>query len=221
MRTMGSRITMAMLALTAAVATATAAAHDDTEGGAPWMTTLVDGAARDAARAQLSTRRARAIDELHRYWLAAEFPVNELSARMVNIFRDDHGRLCAVANLIHASGRDDLIDAQVRADNYLALRDLKDDSAIASWILSSGFTREELVSLQGAGYEFMGREQPRRGDVILAFDPLHPDGRPTRLQRERDALQARLSAAEATLRADSARSLEVATTRLLAARPRR
>jgi hypothetical protein len=167
------------------------------------------------ARAELAQRREEMIVALHRYWMRGDFPVNLYQAKMVNIFRDDAGRLCAVANLVHASGHDDLVDGQVAADNYIRLKDLGTDGPLADWILGSGFTREELVDLQGAGY--LPMEAPRGESLQLAIQNLNVVDAKA-LTAERGALRTRLAAAEQKLRGDSERSLDVAAARLAAAR---
>jgi hypothetical protein len=171
-----------------------------------------------AVRAELAQRRDEMITALHTYWMRGAFPVNVYLPDTVNIFRDGVGHLCAVANLVHASGRDDLVDAQVVADNYIRLKDLGTDGPLADWILGSGFTREELVDLQGAGYEYM---QPKINveapQLQLANEQLNGPNL-EKLLAERTALRTRLAAAEQKLRADSDASLDVAAARLVAAR---
>ena len=169
-----------------------------------------------SARAELAQRRDAMITALHTYWERGAFPVNVYQARTVNIFRDDQGRLCAVANLVHASGHDDLVDAQVAADDYIRLKDLGTDGPLADWILGSGFTREELVDLQGAGYEYMRPQPPNEKVIELGLNNLDIDT--ARVVAERAALRTRLAAAEQRLRADSDKSLDVAARRLAAAR---
>jgi hypothetical protein len=170
-------------------------------------------------RAELAQRREELIVALHSYWMHGDFPVNIYQPKMVNIFRDQRGRLCAVANLVHASGHDELVDAQVKADNYIRLADLGTSGALADWILSSGFTREELVDLQGAGYLPMQNNinvNVNNEQLQLALDKMYTQQAP--IVAERATLRARLATAEQKLRADSEKSLDVATARLVAAR---
>ena len=169
-----------------------------------------------SARAELAQRREEMITALHTYWERGAFPVNVYQARTVNIFRDDEGRLCAVANLVHASGHDDLVLAQVETDNYIRLKDLGADGPLADWILGSGFTREELVDLQGAGYEYMRPQMPNEQTIQLGQNTLNVDT--PRVVAERAALRTRLAAAEQRLRHDNDQSLDVAAARLAAAR---
>jgi hypothetical protein len=213
--TMQRRAGLAMMVVAAAIAGSVAVGRaGDADARGP---SVFGEQVRASLRAELAARRDRMIHELHRYWIAGAFPVNVYQPRMVNIFRDDLSRLCAVANLIHASGRDDLIDAQVAADNYLALRDLPDHGPIADWIASSGLTREEIVAVQGLGYQFVqelpGRPRNDRLAVLMARQ------RERQIALERAALRTRLSAAETTLRAGGRASLDVAVDGLLARAP--
>jgi len=151
---------------------------------------------------QLTAKRNAMLDELHAYWVRGEFPVNVYRDEMANIFRDGDGRLCAVANLIHASGHDELVDAQVKQDNFIALRDL-DRGPVMDWIAQSGFTYEELVDLQGLGYQPIDMND-------IKLEVVQPD---TRIALERLQLQTRLSAAEQKMRANTKRSVTIAAAR--------
>lgn len=211
-------ISISILAAAAVGAAATAQATNTN------TTSTDDGDARAAIRADLAQHRAKALDALHAYWVGGNFPINVYREKMVNIFRDGAGRLCAVANLIHQSGRDDLVTMQVKADNYIALRDLR-GGAIADWIAQSGLTREELVDLQGAGYEFQYKninvEGPRGQMIVLDNGNQILNVVPAPAYREiaeKAALRTRLSAAEQKLRATSDASLDLATARVVAAR---
>lgn len=169
-------------------------------------------------RAELAQRRDEMIVALHQYWMRGAFPVNVYQPGMVNIFRDGAGRLCAVANLVHASGHDELVDAQVAANNFIRLKDLGTEGPLADWILASGFTREELVDLQGAGYLPMQAPGTEGLQLALQGQNFAVKVDEPRVVAERAALRTRLAAAEKQLRADSAQSLDVAAARLTVAR---
>ena len=175
---------------------------------------FVGASAQAGERDELAAKRAAALDALHDYWVHGDFPINVTKARMINIFRDGSGRLCAVANLIHASGRNDLVDAQVAHDNYIALKDLRGGD-IADWMLESGLTREELVDLQGEGYIPMTAPnlEPTQMQLAQGVNVVIPAGTYQRIA-EKAALRTRLSAAELILRAQSDTSLDTAAARL-------
>jgi hypothetical protein len=102
---------------------------------------------RSAVRARLALRRAQQLDQLGAYAVRGEFPHNYAQPMAAHVFRDAAGRLCAVANLVHQDGRDDLVDATVREHNDLAVADVH-DGPMLDWILGSGLTQEELARIQ-------------------------------------------------------------------------
>jgi hypothetical protein len=130
-----------------------------------------------------------------------------------HFFRDADGRLCAVANLVHQDGRDDLVDAVVRTNNALVVSDVH-DGALHDWILASGLTQEELSRIQ--------RPAPMIRPTAIAPLPLpapKPAAAVAALPTEaemRAQIQGKLAAIEAQLVADTDASLDVAVERRLA-----
>src|SRR5438128_2403343 len=105
------------------------------------------GDADDALRTRLAAHRAQQIERLHAYAVAGQFPHNTTSPTPVHIFRDADGRYCAVANLVHQDGRDDLVAATVRENNDLAVHDVH-GGQMMDWIVESGLTQDELERIQ-------------------------------------------------------------------------
>jgi hypothetical protein len=101
-----------------------------------------------AAVADLAAHRAQAIARLHDYREAGAFPSGD-SGRPLSVFRDRNGVRCPMAELIHASGRDDLVDAVVAANNTLRLADVH-AGPLYDWMLHSGLTLDEIAMVQGA-----------------------------------------------------------------------
>lgn len=155
-----------------------------------------DVAAKDettVVRNKLAQTRARHLDQLHAYWQQGEFPQNELSPRIANVFRDDIGRLCAVANMIQKDGGNDaLIDQTARDNNMIRLADVE-SGPLYDWILTSGFTQEEIAMIQ---VPYMPPRQMSE-------------------EQERARIQERLSNVEDRLRDDTEQSIEVAAQRYL------
>jgi hypothetical protein len=131
------------------------------------------------------------------------------------MFRDDDGRLCAVANLIHADGRDDLVDDVAAHDNDLQIADVH-DGPLYDWVLDSGLTQEELARIQLPIRRIRGRAMPladaswrpsaaRKEAPAAAAAPTEAE--------VRAELQTRLAQVEAELRATTEGSLDVATMR--------
>lgn len=102
----------------------------------------------DVAVAELAGRRATMIGWLHAYAQAGEFPVGP-DGMPRSVFRDDRGVRCPMAELIHKSGRDDLVDTVVRTNNALRLADVH-DGPLHDWMLGSGLTETEIAMVQGA-----------------------------------------------------------------------
>jgi hypothetical protein len=152
----------------------------------------------DAIRARLAARRATAIERLHAYAVAGQFPHDYVMAPALHMFRDDAGRYCAVANLVHLDGRDDLVEEVVRAQNDLAVADVH-EGELYDWMLGSGFTQEELARIQKPA-PFVERRPPSEDAMNRA-------------------MVAHLTAVEAELRASTDASLTIATQRYQA-RPR-
>lgn len=146
-----------------------------------------------SVRTKLAETRARHLAELRAYWQAGEFPKNELSPHIANVFRDDAGRLCAVANMIQKDGgHDALIDETARRNNMIRLADVE-SGPLYEWILTSGFTQEEIAMIQ---VPYM---PPRQLSEV----------------EERERLRERLSSVEDRLRDDTEQSLEIAAQRYL------
>ncbi|HEV3191014.1 MAG TPA: hypothetical protein VGY54_10980, partial [Polyangiaceae bacterium] len=130
---------------------------------------------RATVRAQLAHHRALQIARLTGYAQRAEFPHNFDNPTSAHVFRDTAGRLCAVANLVHQDGRDDLVNATVREHNDLAIRDVN-DGPMLDWILASGLTQEELERIQLPAPPLARREN-RRPDPRLVADNLSDEAR--------------------------------------------
>ena len=98
-------------------------------------------------RASLADARARHIQHLRDYAAAGEFPRNRIAPGMINVFIDEDGRLCAVANLMVKGGARALVDATAKANNTIVLGDVT-DGPLMDWMLRSGFTQEEIAVIQ-------------------------------------------------------------------------
>ncbi len=154
----------------------------------------------DPAITALAARRVAALARLDAYAARGEFPVGD-DGLPVGIFRDRAGVRCPMAELIHLSGRADLVDAVVRTDNHLKLVTVH-DGPLMDWMRGSGLTHEEIVMVQGA---MDWREMPRFRE------------RPTRERiagAAREAVKARVVADVALLRAQTAASVTAAAARL-------
>ena len=158
---------------------------------------------RARVRAELASARRRHLGMLRRYANAMAFPVNTYEPGMLNVFVDDEGHICAAANLIARDGQRDLVQRTAAQDNYLRLAEVV-GGPLMDWMLSSGFTQEEIARIQEP-HEYIDEEQPPR-DAQRALEAEKQRVRMVLLQVARE------------LERTTDASLEVATERLLAAR---
>ena len=125
-------------------------------------------------RAALIARRQHNLDVLRAYREAGVFPINTTVPGEGHFLIDDHGTLCAVANLIALDGHRDLIVVASRTDNGLLFGDVK-SGPIHDWILTSGFTHEEIARIQVPA-PYVGPEPE-----IRPQDPINPEPNPIEL----------------------------------------
>jgi hypothetical protein len=173
-----------------------------------------------AIRARLSAHRERQLERLDAYAHAGQFPHDYTTEPSLHMFRDDAGRLCAVANLVHRDGRDDLVDTTARSHNDLAIADVS-DGPMLDWILASGLTQEELARIQAPA------PLVQRAPAVVR--PPRPAPRPVEIARNTPpnamteaqmtaALRAHIANVEAELRAHADHSLDLAIDRYVAHR---
>ncbi|HEX7023276.1 MAG TPA: hypothetical protein VF187_00540, partial [Gemmatimonadales bacterium] len=130
--------------------------------------------ARDVSRLTASQRSARAdlIGLLHRYSAAGTFPRNDFHpGRRVPYFRDAHGNLCAMAFLISATGRGDIVDRIARTRNNAYVAELADEPGLLEWIDQHGITVAEAARIQPTygGPGFTGEDpKPSTGYVVAS-----------------------------------------------------
>ncbi|HEX8796205.1 MAG TPA: hypothetical protein VF765_34885 [Polyangiaceae bacterium] len=150
-------------------------------------------------RAQLAAHRDEQMARLEAYSRAGQFPHDYTTAPSLHMFRDADGRLCAVANLVHQDGRDDLVETTVRTRNDLVVADVH-DGPMLDWMLGSGLTQEELARIQAPA-------------PVLAAPPVRPA--PPRVDEVAmiAAIRAHIAQVEAELRANREKSLDVAVDR--------
>jgi hypothetical protein len=155
------------LALTAAAATS--GAHDrdarDDEARETRQALLdVEATLRSHEVSALSpeqrSARERALAELHRYAVAGVFPHNHSSPELLPIFVDEHGTLCAFANLLAFSGRGAFVKRIAATRNGAKVVELAAEPEVASWSRESGISIGEAAMIQRPGYRVTPREQP-------------------------------------------------------------
>lgn len=124
------------------------------------------------------TMRTRLIEVLSDYRLQGNFPVNYYRSERIPVFIDEHQTHCAVGYLMQQTGYENLAQQISRTNNYVWVKDLKDEQVI-EWQKLSGFSLEELKLIQGAYDSYMpyGLEAPNRIEIpqkpeviALSFD---------------------------------------------------
>jgi hypothetical protein len=112
----------------------------------PAAATAID-AERDAVIDQLARNRSANLARFRSYQRDAVFPNNTYSPGKLNVWRDGEGHLCAAATIIRASGKVALVDEIARTQNFIRLGDVR-GGAVMDWILTSGFTQDEIAMIQ-------------------------------------------------------------------------
>ena len=108
-------------------------------------------AAGDLARWSPAQRvaRARNLALLRVYRERGVFPRNlDFPVRREPYFVDDRGVLCAMAFLVAASGRHDIIERIRATRNNARIRELANDTALIAWLDEAGLTVAEAARIQ-------------------------------------------------------------------------
>jgi hypothetical protein len=151
---------------------------------------------RKAVRAALASRREHNVAAFHAYVARGIYPHNTYRFGPLNVWRDAEGHLCAAATMISKDGHDELAQTTARANNNIRLLDVV-DGPLLDWMLTSGFTIEEIDRIQ-----------------VPDMEPAIVD--PQTLAAEDAKLNNSYRAAEAFLKKHVKEDLETATDRLLA-----
>jgi hypothetical protein len=120
---------------------------------------------------ELAARRAQMIGWLREYREAGQYPTDE-TGKVASVFVGVNGVRCPMAELLHRSGRDDLVAAVHRDNNRVRLADVH-EGPLYDWMLSSGLTLDEVNLVQGIAnidYGWIERQTipVETGPMILA-----------------------------------------------------
>jgi hypothetical protein len=154
---------------------------------------------------RLAARRALNLSRLHAYALAGQFPQNHVKPGLLNVFIDEVGHICAVANLIHLDGENEMVKTTSATDNYIVLAKVT-KGPLMDWMLTSGFTQEEIGQIQ-APYSFIDEPQ------LIEPEP-QPEPQLTQLEMETERVRTILLAVHKRLSKDTDKSLALAAQRL-------
>lgn len=92
-------------------------------------------------------QRLRSLDQLHGYWQAGNFPINEDYSYRTPIFIDRHDNFCAVGYLVKSSGHEQ-VSRMIAAKTNLAYVRQMNYPELDAWASAHGFTRDELAWIQ-------------------------------------------------------------------------
>lgn len=96
--------------------------------------------------------RERLLVALSAYRERAEFGVNtDFPGARTPYFVDRSGRRCAVAELLHVTGRDDLVADVARDANHAWIADLAHDARFLGWLDANGMELAEAARIQYPG----------------------------------------------------------------------
>lgn len=110
--------------------------------------------------------RKQLINVLSDYRLQGNFPINYYRSERIPVFIDEHNTHCAVGYLMMETGFENLAQKISKDNNYIRVKDLKDEQVI-EWQKLSGFSMEELKLIQGAYDSYMpfALEAPNRIEI--------------------------------------------------------
>ncbi|MFN0251041.1 MAG: hypothetical protein ACKV2T_29470 [Kofleriaceae bacterium] len=128
---------------------------------------------RKQVRAKLAERRKIVIERFLAYREARVYPVNRNIPGAGHVWLDELGNLCAAATLIAGDWGRVASEAVSYENNNLALADVT-KGELYNWILTSGLTKAEIVSIQVPGWH-EGREQMQRTQEIQRLYTLYQD----------------------------------------------
>lgn len=103
----------------------------------------------DHLSAEQRRRRERHLDRLREYRERGAFPTNRVAAERVPCFVGANDVPCALAALLLADGREDLVERVAATDNTVRIEDCTDEELLA-WLDENGLTRAEAARVQPA-----------------------------------------------------------------------
>src|SRR5262249_55713242 len=119
--------------------------------------------------------RERALEALALYRERGEFTQQGFApGGLVPQFVDRAGRRCAVAELLHASGRDDWVDRVHREHNQAWIADLARDADFSAWLERNGLTLFEAARIQTPAGDYRGPADTAPPSGVPA-DPERPE----------------------------------------------
>ena len=161
---------------------------------------------RAEVRLALADARAHNLAAFRAYVAGGVYPSNVFTAGLLNVWRDQDGHYCAAATIIRTSGQTALVEKTAEDNNFIRLADVQ-DGPLMDWILTSGLTQDEIVSIQKPFAPVTRRP------VLAPKQPIAVD--PDLRTAETARLRAKYAEIETALAASQRASLDAATDRLM------
>lgn len=161
---------------------------------------------RDTVRAALISARAANLNRFRVYQRKGVFPSNTYTDGKLNVWLDEDGHFCAAATIIKMSGKDALVNQVAEQNNFIRLADVR-QGPLMNWILTSGFTQDEIAAIQEPFMPVTDNPVPEPQQPILVD---------SQLRRAEDArLRAKYRVVDRMLVKNQSRSIELAVDRLM------
>lgn len=122
---------------------------------------------RAEVRRALEKRRATNLAAFRAYRKAGIYPHNTVRPGPLNVWRDVDGNLCAAATMIAKDGHLELVTKTAESNNFIRLLNVV-DGPLLDWMMTSGFTIEEIDRIQMPGDFIDNRPDTREEDARLA-----------------------------------------------------
>jgi hypothetical protein len=135
------------LLVTPAVAGSFASAPQDPPVAAMPMPVVREAPTQAQVIKALKDRRAKNLKSFVAYRKGGVYPHNNWRRGPLNVWRDADGHLCAAATMMDKDGKHELVDELAKTNNFIRLMDVVEGPAL-DWILTSGFTIEEIDRIQ-------------------------------------------------------------------------
>lgn len=162
-----------------------------------------------AVRHALAAARKASLEAFHTYRTTGSYPHNTYQPGALNVWIDAEGHTCAAATIIKLSGAEELVNQTARENNFIRLVDVK-DGALMDWILTSGLTQAELVTIQVPFMDIPSPAEQRANARAVANAARARQREDAKLAKKYIAIEKMLTAKKQT-----EQSLEIATIRLL------
>lgn len=160
---------------------------------------------RAAVRRALAKARSTNLAAFRAYQAKGVFPSNTFDSTRLNVWIDAAGNLCAAATIIKRSGQGDLVARIGAQDNFIRLGDVT-HGPVMDWILTSGFTQDEIAAIQEPFMPVMNEPEP--AVPVLAIDT-------TKRKAEDRRLRAKYTVVTQQIAKNGRTSLDKAVDRLM------